>query len=95
MCEVGKIRNVLHQQRAVEAQFVPQLGDLLGSGTFGDQQQCGIAGEPHDEEDNGQHAERGDDGLANAAGKVSDHEGLSTEANGHRRKSVTAATSCP
>ena len=47
-----------------------QLGDLFGRRALRHQQQRRVAGKAHDEEDDGQHAEGGDDGLANATGKV-------------------------
>ena len=87
--QVGEIRGTLHHQRAVEPQSMAQLSDLLGGRTFGDQQQCRVAGKSHDKEDEGQHAECGDDGLANATGEVPDHGTRPT------RWIVMAATACP
>ncbi len=55
-CEPRQEGEILAPDRLVEAELAPERLDMLPGRTFGHQQEHGIAGQAHDEEDDRHHA---------------------------------------
>src|SRR5262249_2213503 len=81
--EAAQVVGVLDGERSVEPELMPEERDVLAGGAVRDQEECRIAREVHDDEDDRRHAEDRDERLA----------GADYEEAGHARPLATATSS--